>query len=214
MKLSRKTKTGSHPVVWRPDFREVGSLPDTKAVRTGFLVNFTPMLLLSGLLMIFAYNEYALRVAQGALAKVEAEVDAGVSGNRAILFKGGEFRKLGRGAEEVVMFKDVPLDVALFLRDLPAQVPEPMTLLRVEVDQLPKEAGAVAVLVLTGTILPDTPSGPSVLLERFQRDFAESGLFSRWALASEIQAFGRNNTTGNFDFSVRFELTISKGDEE
>lgn len=208
----RKAKAGDLPLVWRADFREVSTLPDTKAVRTGFLINFAALLLMSALLMIFSYNEYALRVAQGAVEKVEAEVEAAVSGNRAVLFKGGEFRKLGRRAEEVLLFKQVPVDVAAFLRMLPSDVPDSMTLLRVEVEQLPEGGDEeVATFVLTGTLLPETAVGPSVLLERFQRDVSGWDLFSGWKLRTEIQSFGRNNTTGNFDFAVRFGLVSMGG---
>lgn len=212
MRAKRKGKAGDLPVLWRADFREVSSLPDTKAVRTGFLINSTALFLMSALLMVFSYNEYALWAAQGAVAEVEAEVEAGVPGNRGILFKGGEFRKLGRRAEEVFLFKEEPVDVAAFLRMLPLDVPEPMTLQRIEVDQLPGEGDAdVATLVLTGTILPETAVGPSVLLERFQQDISDWEGFSRWELRTEIQSFGRNNTTGNFDFAIRFSLAAMEG---
>ncbi|MEY3000837.1 MAG: hypothetical protein RL648_1051 [Verrucomicrobiota bacterium] len=214
MKGKSQSNGAGTPTLWRIDFRDTASLPDTKVVRTGFLINVAPLLLMLGLLMLFAYKEYVFRVARNAVMEVEQAVEASATSNRTVLFMGSEFRKLSRQAEEVFLFKEVPLDVAAFLRLLPMKIPEAMTLFRLEVDQLPREDGTVlAEVLLIGTILPDSAMGPSVILEGFQRDISTMAVFSQWAVQPEIRAFGRNKATGDFDFEVRLAVRSKGGSE-
>ena len=213
MSLKRKAQYNRAEAVWRADFRDLETLPDTKPVRTGFLINFASISVLFALITLLVYNEYSLRLSRVASKETEIDVRAQTDANRKLLFRGGEFRKLSRQAEEVVGFKRVPVNLADLLKSFAVKVPEQMTIFLLIFDQLPDaEADGLGVLSISGTILPETPSGPSLLLEQFQDEVAALPEFGELRVRSDIEEFGRNNSTGNFDFTMRFDLSAVQED--
>lgn len=211
MKIKRKVRSSEKPSAWRADFRDVEELPDTKAVRTGFLINFVAIALFAALLVKGAFNEYVLYTAVKASVRVEQELERDSGKNRAILFEGGEFNRLRRRAEEVISFKETSVSVPTFFSRLGKEVPEAIRLLRLELEQLPPEAetSESGYLVLQGFVATEAMVGPSALLEEFRE--AVSALLGG-SIESDLESFGRNSVTGNFDFVIRFRFI--DGEEE
>lgn len=208
MKIKRRVRSSEKPLAWRADFRDVELLPDTKAVRTGFLVNFVAIALFTALLVKGAFNEYVLHTVVKASGQVEQELERDSGKNRAILYEGGEFNRLRRRAEEVASFMETSVSVPTFLSLLGKEVPAAISLLRLELEQLPSadDAPESGYLVLQGFVRTEATVGPSALLEDFQEAVSVLLGGSGQSIESDLESFGRNSVTGDFDFVIRFRI--------
>lgn len=77
--LALLKKTGSSAakdagVPWRADFRHIESLPDTKTVRTTFLINVVAFTVLGSLILWTAYREIALADLKKEIISVEGQI--------------------------------------------------------------------------------------------------------------------------------------------
>lgn len=66
----------AQPLGWHPNFRNFTQLPDTKVVRTSFLFTGISALIMVGVLVFFAYQEYTLSVLSKQIADWSAKIDS------------------------------------------------------------------------------------------------------------------------------------------
>lgn len=71
---SRGDKAAAQVIPWRPDFRDVSQLPDTKTVRTDFFVNVIAVAFTGALALYVAQREWAVLGLKESLADVEARI--------------------------------------------------------------------------------------------------------------------------------------------
>ncbi|WP_309396254.1 hypothetical protein [Cerasicoccus maritimus] len=105
---------------WRPDFRVNDVLPDVKAVRTNFLVNFVALALAIIVTGWFAYREFQGMSAQSQIETLQDQIQAKSKENRANLKLSSEFKKASPQAEDLITFYkgyEYPLDVILALSE-------------------------------------------------------------------------------------------------
>ncbi len=86
--LALLKKTGSSAAKdagapWRADFRQPEYLPDTKTVRTTFLVNVVVLTILGSLILWVAYREIGLRNLKDEIVAVGSQIEASVAPNAA-----------------------------------------------------------------------------------------------------------------------------------
>jgi hypothetical protein len=79
MKAAKK-KNAIRP--WRQDFRDLASLPDTKVVRTHFLLNLLSTLFLTLALGLFLYQEYVIGTRRSEVALVRDSISTAASSDR------------------------------------------------------------------------------------------------------------------------------------
>lgn len=80
-KQSQSSKDGGTP--WRVDFRDVSLLPDTKTVRTGFLINILVFTALGSLILAAVYREIALSNIKKEVASLQQQISASAASNEA-----------------------------------------------------------------------------------------------------------------------------------
>lgn len=67
-------KSAPRVIPWRPDFRDVASLPDTKTVRTNFFVNLIAVSVAGALVIYVAQRELGVAALRESLADVESRI--------------------------------------------------------------------------------------------------------------------------------------------
>ncbi len=110
-------KTSDQPK-WRPDFRIVEKLPDTKMVRTKFVVNFMAIGLLCVLVVVVGYREFSKLEINRQIASLKREQENRVSGNRIFTRFDGEFKSLADKVKDIKDFKKQPVHPAHLLVEL------------------------------------------------------------------------------------------------
>lgn len=103
---------------WRPDFRIVEKLPDTKMVRTKFVVNFMAIGLLCVLVVVVGYREFSKLEINRQIASLKREQENRVSGNRIFTRFDGEFKSLADKVKDIKDFKKQPVHPAHLLVEL------------------------------------------------------------------------------------------------
>jgi hypothetical protein len=69
-------KAALQTIPWRPDFRDLSQLPDTKTVRTAFFVNGLAIAVTGALALYVANREWEVAGIQGSLSDVEERIVA------------------------------------------------------------------------------------------------------------------------------------------
>ena len=71
-----KAGSGQAALAWRPDFRDLASLPDIKTVRTSFFVNTVAIGVATALLLFVVQREWSVMGTNNSLKDVEARISA------------------------------------------------------------------------------------------------------------------------------------------
>jgi len=119
MAEKKSKETTRHPN-WHPDFRDSEVLPDVKAVRTNFLVNFVALALAVVLVGVLVFSEYQAMTVSSAIADEEEKIAAEAPSNREYLKLSAQFEKLSPKAEDLENFYAgylSPLEVTLALSE-------------------------------------------------------------------------------------------------
>ena len=103
---------------WHADFRLVESLPDTKVIRTKFIVNFFFLGIFFVLLGIVGYREINKIGLRQSIESLQSEVDTRSSSNRELASLSRDFRTLANRADDIRSFKEVPIRPAWLLVEL------------------------------------------------------------------------------------------------
>jgi len=131
--LKRKTEKGQMPLVpsWHPNFRNFERLPDTKAVRTSFFVNGVAVVIAISLLLVFAYQEYALHVLKRQVGEWEARIDRDQKPSAVAVAEYKKFQAEEKNAAELEAFVSSPVVLSSLLLDLGRTLPPRIALLNV-----------------------------------------------------------------------------------
>lgn len=207
MAFGRKSKKDTQPL-WRPDFREVQTLPDTKFVRTDFLMNFVAIVVTVAVIVFFSIREYNLYVAGKAVSSLREQVEENEANNRAILLDNKRFMQSSALAEEVVAFDSQIAGFPGMVAILAGAVPEGMVFnsLRIAPSELNAGSGGIVPLELTisGRIMQSQELTPSRIVTKFEDTLIER--FPERLLEADLRRFNRNNEFGHFDFTLSVKV--------
>ncbi len=120
--LKRKTKSQAQPN-WRPDFRIVATLPDTKIIRTDFILNFvsiTVALLVTGFAL---FQQIDISTTNASIRNYESKIAELEPSNNKALRESDLFQKDMKKIEELILFMDVPLDPIDLIQTVSANTP-------------------------------------------------------------------------------------------
>ena len=110
---------------WRQDFRDVKALPDTKVVRTHFLLSLVAVLLLTVMAGAFAFQEYLIHSRRSSLADVEAKIADATPADRRNQTDSARFIRDVIRVEEAAKFADCALRPEVVIAQLARlQLPE------------------------------------------------------------------------------------------
>jgi len=138
----KKQKEGGFAPNWRPDFRDADALPDIKAVRTNFLVNFVALALAVIATGWFVVNEYEAMAVQSQIDELKQSISDESKANKQNLKLSGEFKSLSPKAEDLVTFYEgymFPLDVLLAFCE---SRPETIALQSIDIAKSSKNVGS------------------------------------------------------------------------
>ena len=105
-------------VKWHADFRLVDALPDTKVIRTKFLVNFIFLGLFCILLGFIGYREINKIGLRQSIESLQAEVDTRSGPNRQLAILSRDFRFLSNRLDDVNKFVEIPIRPAWLIVEL------------------------------------------------------------------------------------------------
>lgn len=132
MQLSGKKKVPVADPPWRPDFRDIASLPDVKPVRTAFYINGIPALICAILAMVAGYMELRRYGINSEISRTEARIADNSDASRRAVAQHGEFVGLERFIKEAARFRERSFDIAGFLYALGKSIPDEIRLTTLE----------------------------------------------------------------------------------
>lgn len=182
---------------WHPNFRIAETLPDTKVIRTSFLVNAAAAALLIGVGTALVMREMEVHAKNNAIAELEAESAKLTVEHRAAIPLQTQFTEVEKRFAEFETFRKAGWPASRLLERLSATLPRMVTISLFEVQK-----GAVEV---QGSIAGSLDQAPGVFngyLEGLTKD-AELG-----ELVTNIrqQTVKRNQQTGLLGFTIKMEL--------
>ena len=216
MAIGKKSKQGVQKL-WRPDFRDVQSLPDTKVIRTGFLLNFVAIALTLILLSVFLVREYSLRSMKENVAALEIQVADSTAQNRSILDANKRFKESATVIEEVIDFDRQTLEMTKLIKELAGVIPEGMILslgeMRYEAKIIGKKEIPPFVVNFKGRVEGTDTATPSQIINQFQEAILAVPELEAKEVSTDLTNFNRNNEFGYFDFTLQLKITSKTGSE-
>jgi len=113
---------------WHPNFRNFERLPDTKAVRTSFFVNGVAVVIAVSLLLVFAYQEYALYVLDRQVAEWQTRIDRDTRGSAVAIAEYKKFQEEEKKIVEVDAFLATKIVASALFLDLGRSLPNRIAL--------------------------------------------------------------------------------------
>lgn len=209
--LNRNKK--APPKIWRPDFRDTQTLPDTKVIRTGFLLNFIAIALALAAMSAYLIKEYKLQGLVREVQKLTAQVDSSQSQNRAILDVNKKFRQSADVVEEAIAFDFQQVRFPDLIAEMSGVLGEGMILSSIQVDysdELVEDQNAAVPMVarLVGRVMEAAPGTPAKILDDFQESIRGLPVLEGVTVNMDMENFGRNNQFGHFDFTLLVEIEL------
>ena len=210
MVLGRKAKKVVQKK-WRPDFRETQTLPDTKVIRTGFLVNFVTIVLTIAVIAVFVVREYSLQTMKKQVAVLEEQVAGSTSQNRSYLDADKRFKEKAAVAHEVIDFDHQLLDLPAFIKSIPPIIPQGMILSNMEMqyakDVVGKKEIPPYVVSFKGRVTGREDATPSQIVTDFQKSILKIPAIEAMEAATDLTSFNRDNEFGFFDFTLQVKIS-------
>ncbi|MFP4281300.1 MAG: hypothetical protein ACLFR7_01700 [Opitutales bacterium] len=205
----RKSKKASHPL-WRPDFRDVESLPDIKVIRTDFLLNLVCVSLALILLGYFFVQEYRAMSLQASIESLSGDIRDNAAINQENLRMSAAFRRLEGRMEEFVRFHNVPVSPDELLTDLARMQPDPVTLASTNFTGGTTGRGNNAktsyTLILSGSVAHTLERAAPQVITSYRASLEEVPSIAPYFESSELSGFTRNDELGIFNFTIRITL--------
>lgn len=207
--VKAKSKKPIHPH-WRPNFRIEEALPDIKAVRTEFLLNFIAVTIAAVLFVYLGYREYTAHTLASRAATLEEQVATLEPTDRRNVRLSSQFVRESKKTQEVLDFLAQPFDPAQFLITLAQIQPEEGLLTSFRFYEGVVTEGRNSRLVywmsVNGT-MGSNGSAPATqlidtLLDRLRNHQALQGSLARIDLESAM----RDPKTDRFQYSILIEL--------
>lgn len=104
-------KKRKNTISWHVDFRLQDRLPDTKVIRTSFLVNLVTCGLCGLMIVIVAYREIAVMSLNAEIRSAKADLDARTKTNNALLKSIASFREYADSVDDLNRFYEAPFDI-------------------------------------------------------------------------------------------------------
>jgi hypothetical protein len=202
LSLRKKSpEVGDQAPAWHPDFRNAERLPDTKIIRTSFLVNGAAMAVAAVLVVWLSSQTYQLRELNRQVAEWQRQIDRDKAPSEKGIALYKQFQaETAKLAQVDAFLKSRPL-VSELLLQLGRTLPEYVALDRFEL-------GSVT-LTIHATVrgAPDQASGrASTYLQLLKADAKLSELFSDVSLVN----LSRSAVSGSVGVDITFKLREAK----
>lgn len=206
--LKRKPKTISQPA-WRPNFRITEELPDTKVIRTDFLLNFifVALALLAGVYLLnIQLQIWSLK---SSINSYEERIAAGDADNKKFLRQSADFEKQSKNLKEVLDFVRAQVPPTNLLEALQNSRPEQLILTSVSVSPRSVIQGRnrnnYYDVTVNGNVI-GAAAEATAMVDQFKEDFSESAFIKPILVNSQLVTLTRDQRLGTFSVVLKFEL--------
>lgn len=192
---------------WRPDFRIASTLPDIKAVRTGFLINFVAVTLVLLLGFYVAQKEYRTFVLKDSIEQMRAEIEEAKPTNERYKRLSADFREAAEKIAELETFYWAPARPRDYIVELAAGRPEGVVFKSLEYRENLTDEQGEPTLVYRVDIGGDVRG--LELLSEYKERLADSSLFAEgYAGGIEENAGSPDPETGVFPFRLEMDVRL------
>jgi hypothetical protein len=205
-----KGKKDSQPN-WRPNFVNNEELPDIKAIRTDFIVNFFAVALALGVVSFLLQREYKVYSLAQTVAGMEQQIRAADAEDAASLKLSEDFRSSAQYIIEVQKFFDAPMRVHEFLYGLSLIRPDDLIYNSVSWGESVTKQGGKNVVSYTINIKGDAKN--LTIVGDFKKMLIGDPLFQIPGFELQINETlqGRDDKTGIFPYRLEISLIPSSG---
>lgn len=186
---------------WHPDFRNYERLPDTKVVRTSFLINGLMVLMTGILITIFCHQAVLLREVKSQASHWQKEIDRDTTPSAQAITLYKKFQAESAKIMEVKAFVSSRPVVSDILVHIGETLPDYLAIDRLDLGN--------TTLTLRASVrgAPDQASGrASTYLQQLKTDDFFSARFSDISLVN----LNRNPQTGSLALDLSFKLKEAK----
>jgi len=191
---------------WRPNFVNASRLPDIKAVRTDFIVNFVSIVLavLAGFYVI--QNEYKVYSLNKTIGNMEEQILAAEASDSASLRLSVKFRKLAENIVELEQFYAAPFSALDFLTQIAQMRPEGLIFKQLSLAERMEKIDAAVEVTYSLNISGEARS--LTTLDEFKGELANWDLLIVEGYKLEIDEIlqGRDAETGIFPYTLKVTL--------
>lgn len=204
--MKQNSQISHTDVLWHPNFRVVATLPDTKVIRTAFLVNAVAGSLLVVVLFALVSRELALGEVRAELGSVETtgvlrEIADGQPKLTQMSKLQGDFAAAEAKLREIEGFVSSPLVGSVFLSDIARTLPRLIVINAIEYRE-----GNV---VLQGTVVGASERA-TVLAKQYAEQLASEPAFASTVAKVQLRRLEREKTTGRLSFEIDMALKLRK----
>lgn len=207
--LKRKPKTISQPA-WRPNFRITEALPDTKAIRTDFLLNFifVTLALLAGVYLLNV--QLQIWTLKSSVSSYESRIAEADSDNKKFLRQSADFEKQSKNLNEVLNFVKAQMPPTNLLNALQDARPEQLIISSVTVTPRSTVQGRnnrtnFYDVTVNGNVI-GAAAEATEMVDEFKQMFSEHDFIKPILKNSQLVALTRDQRLGTFSVVLKFEL--------
>jgi hypothetical protein len=199
---------------WRPNFNQKERLPDTKVIRTDFILNFAAIFVAILVFGFLAYKETFNSGTRNSIQNIETSIKENSASNRDILRLFSNFNTQKNILKEAVEFDEHPLTYGPILRHISNILPKGMLLQSIVLQPVIEKTGRKSTVVyqvfLRGTLQDEAGVFPSEIIAEFQQSLVELHVFENQVLENNLSEFARNNQLKIYNFSIVLRLAKEK----
>lgn len=195
---------------WRPNFVKTSDLPDIKAVRTDFVINFVSIVIMLSVAFFVVQREYRAYILSETIADMEQQIQVAKVEDSAALELSREFREAAAHIAEAEKFHATPFSVLDFFTKITRMRPEQLIFKQASLVESPLKEGKSQVvshrITITGEVLSLT------VLDEFKGALSNWELLDKKGYALEIDETlqGRDAETGIFPYMLQINLKPKK----
>ena len=191
---------------WRPNFVNASGLPDIKAVRTDFIVNFVSIVFATLAAFYVIQSEYRAYSLNKTISDMEEQIQAAEADDTASLRLSVKFRKLAANIVELEQFYAAPFSSLDFLTQISQMRPKGLIFKQVSLAERMEKKDAKATVTYSLNISGEVRS--LTTLDEFKGELAQWDLLKVENYELEIDEIlqGRDAETGIFPYTLKVTL--------
>lgn len=206
-------KKGNIQPHWRPNFRITDTLPDIKAIRTDFLINFAAVTLALVLTFYVLQREYRIHALNSTIQELTKSVQSEEAVNTKRLTLSSEFKKASGDIVELEKFYEMPVRAHSLVAELCRVKPDGLLFNAIKFDEVVVKQGKkfdIEYQVSLAGLVKDPTA-----LEAFKSALNDSEALNAdgYSVSTRESLMSRDAKTGIFPYSLNVTLAPS-GDKK
>jgi hypothetical protein len=212
--LGKKNKVVIAPP-WRPDFRVIESLPDTKVVRTGFLMNFVALVIAVAVVGYGVFTEYQIRTLDGQIARLQERIAGRAVEHRRQVQMSTQFQQMNLQLDQMHKFDGFPFTTGELWAALSGLRRDALVFAQMTYQPYAVREGRTEKsrrqFTLQGVVYdrPEMPAAARIV--EFQADMRSMPVWSEWIETMLLSGFVRAEADNAFNFTIQVSLDFEKG---